>query len=246
MIERMLIVPDAHHPYVDVRAWALMLKVAKDLKPHRIITMGDFGDFYTVNVSHIKDVKRDRKLKWEVEACNKALDQLDSLGAKHKTFLGGNHCDRLARYLNTKAPELFDVVSIPGLLKLSERDWQYVPYKHHVKVGKLYYTHDVGCAGRSAPFRALDVYKHGVVTGHTHKMAYIVEGNRAGDTQLSAIFGWLGDASQIDYQQRGKAIRDCALGFGIGHHDKSSGLTYLTPIPIVRYTCCVNGKIYRG
>ena len=191
-------------------------------------------------------MNRDRKLKWEVQSVNDRLDELDALGARNNIFIGGNHSDRLRRYLQDKAPELFDVIDIPGLLRLKERGWQYVPYKGHVKVGKLYFTHDVGSSGRYAAFKALDMYRHGVVTGHTHKINYIVEGNLAGETQLSCILGWLGDARQIDYEQRGKVIRNSASGFGVAYHNTANGLVYVQPVPIIKGTCMVGGKLFRA
>lgn len=182
----------------------------------------------------------------------KAFGDVWCLTVKNGNFLTERHgrvhvtgnCDRLRRYLQDKAPELFEVVDIPSLLNLNTRHWEYIPYRKHIKIGKVYFTHDVGASGRNAAFRALDKYKHGVVTGHTHKINYIVEGNLAGDTQLSVILGWLGDATQIDYVQEAKAIRDSALGFGVGYRNLSNDHIYITPVPIVKYSCVVEGKLY--
>ena len=162
-----------------------------------------------------------------------------------KVHLTGN-CDRLRRYLSDKAPELFGTVSIPRIFNLPERGWRYVPYKSDTKLGKLYLTHDVGNAGRFAAHKALDTYQHSVVTGHSHRMSYIVEGNAVGEHKVSAMFGWLGDVNSIDYMHAVKARKDWALGFGIGHLDPTSGIVYLTPVPIVKYTCVLNGRLHRG
>jgi len=244
-LEPILIVPDSHIPYHDKKAFNLMLKVARDLKPKHIYIIGDFLDFYTVS-SHSKDPGRALNLVEELEAGAIALKQLDTLRATNKVYIGGNHCDRLTRYLQTKAPELFGVVSVPDLLKLKEKGWLYVPYKSHTKLGKIHLTHDVGVAGRHSVFQCLDTYQHSVITGHTHRLAYIVEGNAVGEFKLSAQFGWLGDASKIDYMQAAKVKKDWALGFGIGYFDPLSKYVYMTPVPIIRYSCVVNGKLYRG
>lgn len=244
-LEPILLVPDCHIPYHDKRAFALMLKVAKDLKPKHIFTIGDFLDFYTVS-SHSKSPNRALNLVAELDAGHKALDELDALGAKHKVFLGGNHCDRLTRYLQDKAPELFGIVSIPELLKLKQRKWQYVPYKSHTKLGKVHLTHDVGVAGRNSVFKALDTYQHSIITGHSHRLAYIVEGNAVGEFKLSAQFGWLGDANSVDYMQHAKVLKDWALGFGVGYLNPKTGYVYMMPVPIVRYSCVVNGRLYHG
>jgi hypothetical protein len=240
----MLIAGDIHRPYHSEVGWKLLLKVGKRLKPKHILLMGDFLDCYCVS-SHSKDPKRVNDLKWEIEDGKKGLRELDALGATNKVFIGGNHCDRLSRYLQDKAPELFGLVDIPGLLELPQNGWKYVPYKHHTRIGKLYLTHDVGSAGRYSTHRALDTYQHSVVTGHAHRLSYVVEGNAVGEYKLSAQFGWLGDVNKVDYMTRAKARKDWALGFGVGYLDTATGYTYLTPVPVVRGTVVVNGELFR-
>ena len=248
-LEPALIVSDAHRPYHDERAWQLMLKVGKAIKPHHLIVIGDLADFYTVS-SHSKDPQRALKLDEELAGVNAGLDELDALKAKNKKFIAGNHEDRLTRYLKDKAPELFSMVNIPALLKLNERGWDYTAYKADTKIGRVNFTHDVNAAGRNATFKALDTYQHSVVTGHTHRMQYIVEGNATGEYKLSAMFGWLGDRTKIDYMHRALVYKNWALGFGVGYVHPSTGIAYLVPVPIIEtggvYTCVVNGTYYEG
>lgn len=244
-LESILIIPDCHIPYEDTRAWNLVMKVGKWLKPNRIIIQGDFPDFYSVS-SHSKDPSRKQNLQWEVDAVRKKLDEVDALGATDKHWIAGNHDDRLTRYLQDKAPELFGLVGIPQLFTLPERGWTYTPYKDHRKIGKLYATHDVGTAGRYAVYNALDLYHHSIITAHTHRLSYVVEGNAVGEYKLSASFGWLGDVAQIDYMTKAKARKNWALGFGYGYLHKTTGVAYLSPAPIVNYTACVNGTLFSG
>ena len=244
-LRRLMVVPDTHVPYHDKRAWALFLKVGKAFKPDTLVSIGDLADFYSVS-SHVKDPARKDNLESEVAAVNAALDQLDALGATDKHFVAGNHCDRLTRYLAEKARELFGVVTIPSLFKLPERGWHYTPYKKHTRIGKLRITHDVGVAGRNATFKALDTFQHSVITGHAHRMQYIVEGNAEGEYKLSAQFGWLGDADKVDYMHQVNVNKNWALGFGVGYHDTETGIVYLTPVPLVQYTCVVEGRLFKG
>lgn len=244
-LQKVLIVPDVHVPYHDKRAWNLFLKVAAEFKPDILVCMGDLLDMYTVS-TFSKDPSRKASLGKEIKAGNKALDQLDALGATRKMFVEGNHEFRLARYLLEKAPELFDFVSIPKLLGLDKRGWEFTPYKNDTKLGKLYVTHDVGMAGRYAVQRSLDVYQHSVVTAHTHRLGLFVEGNAAGEHAVSFSPGWLGDVEQVDYMHRTKAKKDWTLGYGIGYMDPKTDLVYLTPVPIINYTCLVNGTLYKG
>jgi hypothetical protein len=221
------------------------MKVGRWLRPHIIVSNGDFADFYTVS-SHSKDPARANKLQEELADCNEGLDQLDALGAKRKIFVGGNHEDRLRRYMEDKAPEVASLVDIPTLFHLKERKWDYVPYKFDTKLGKLHITHDVGTAGRFSAYRALDTYQHSIITGHSHRMSYVVEGNAVGQFKLSANFGWLGDRTKVDYMHRVMVNKNWPLGFGVGYIHKKTGIAYLSPIPIVAYTCVVNGHLFEG
>jgi predicted phosphodiesterase len=243
-LEPVLIVSDAHIPYHSTVWWDLLMQVGRFLKPVHIVIIGDFGDFYSVS-DHDKDPEKANKLDWELSEVDKHLDQLDALGARDKLYIEGNHEDRLRRHL-MKNPQLARVVSTEKLLRLRERGWEFVPYKEHSARGALHYTHDVGSSGRNAVFRALDLYQHSVVTGHTHRLQYIVEGNAVGDVKLSCMFGWGGDINHIDYANRAKSRKDWALGMGIGYFDPASGYSYLVPVPVVHSTCMVNGKLFRA
>ncbi len=244
-LEPLLIVPDTHIPYHDVRAWNLMLKVAKVLKPKHLVCIGDLADFYSVS-SHSKDPSRIDSLSEELIEVNAALDQLDALGATDKKFVEGNHEDRLRRYLQDKAPELHGVVGVEKLFNLKERGWHFTPYKKATKIGKCHFTHDVGTAGRFAAYRALERYQHTVVTGHTHRLSYIVEGNALGEYKLSATFGWLGDAAKVDYMHEVNVLSNWPLGFGIGYLNPTNGVVHLTPVPIVKHACVFNGTLFEG
>jgi predicted phosphodiesterase len=243
-LEPILFVPDTHAPYHEARAWNLMLKVGRALKPTHLVHIGDFMDCYSIS-DHDKSPARAGRFLWEVEECNRMLDQLDALKPAKKYYIEGNHEDRLRRYV-MKHPELNGVVTVPELLRLKQRGWAYTPYKRTAKLGKAHLTHDVGSAGRNAIFKALDTYQHTVITGHTHRMQYVVEGNAVGECKLSAAFGWLGDVEQIDYMHLHRAKKDWALGFGIGYLNPKNGYVYTVPVPIIDHTCVVNGVLYRG
>lgn len=243
MLKKVLFIPDTHRPYHNKKAWALMLKAAKKLRPDVVVVLGDFADFYAVS-SHSKDPARAFKLEEELSDVKIGLKELESLGAKENIFIAGNHEDRLWRYMQDKAPELNHLISIPKVLGL-EKNWEYVPYRSDYRLGKLYLTHDVGSAGRNSILRCLDSYQHSNVTGHTHRLAYVVEGNAAGEQKIAAQFGWLGDTDAADYMHRMKARKDWSLGFGVGFLDTKTNNVYLVPVPIVNYTCVVNGELFK-
>jgi UDP-2,3-diacylglucosamine pyrophosphatase LpxH len=243
-LEPLLLVSDAHVPYHDRKWWDLLLQVGRALRPKHIVVIGDFADFYSVS-DHDKAPERANRMDDELAEVDACLDQLDALGATDKLYIEGNHEDRLRRHL-MKNPALARVVSTEKLLRLKERGWEFVPYKRHAARGAVHFTHDVGAAGRNAVFRALDVYGHSVVSGHTHRFAYIVEGTATGECKLSATFGWGGDVEQIDYMNLAKARKDWALGFAVGYLDPASGFCYLVPLPVIHGTVCFNGRLFRA
>lgn len=243
-LEKILFIPDCHIPYQDHSAFELMMKAAKAFKPDHVIILGDFADFYSVS-SHDKNPLRVNQLDDEIATVISKLFEVKKLGAKNNVFISGNHEDRLTRYLMQKAPELYKTATVDKVLALKENGFKYVPYRSDYRLGKLIMTHDTGKAGFNAHKQALDAYHRSVVIGHTHRMGYMVQGDADGDRHVGAMFGWLGDRNQIDYMHNINSTKDWTLGFGIGYLDKKTGFVYLTPVPIVRYTCVVEGKLYQ-
>ena len=241
-LERLLVVPDVHCPFEDKRAWKLMLKAARQFKPQIIVCLGDLADFYSVS-SHSKDPSRVHQLRDELKEVRRLRRDLDRLGASRRIFLEGNHEHRLRRYLEDKAPELFGMFDTQSLLQLG--DWEFVPYRESAKVGKVWFTHDVGGSGKHTTARALETFQHSVSLGHHHQMQYVVQGDATGKHQVGAQFGWLGDAKQADYMHAVKARRSWSLGFGVGYKEPS-GVIHLQPCPIVNYAVVVAGRLIRG
>ena len=83
------------------------------------------------------------------------------------------------------------------------------------------------------------------LTGNTHRMSVAYEGNAEGESHVGAMFGWLGDVRSIDYLHQVQALRGWQIGFGAGWVEPS-GVMHLAPIPIVNYSCVLEGKLYRG
>jgi hypothetical protein len=240
-IERMFFIPDLHCPFEDKQATVLMFDALEMFEPDTVVIMGDFIDCFSVS-NWSKDPARAVSLRQEVKKASAYLDRIDAVDASRKIYIAGNHEARLQRYLQEKAPQLLPFVDIPKLLDLEERGWEYVPYKSFITVGKLHITHDIGSASRYNVFKVLDVFQASVVTAHTHRLAYVVEGSATGSRQVSAQFGWLGDGKSVDYMHRVKAARDWALGFGVGYHDTLSGVVYVVPVPIINYTVNLEGN----
>jgi hypothetical protein len=242
-LKRWLFVPDQHFPYNDKRYWKLLMQVGRWLKPHGICTLGDFGDFYATS-RHYKNPNRARDLRVEIKASNAGLDDLDSLGAKEKVFIEGNHEENLERYLMDKAPELFNLVKVEDLFKLRERGWQFIRYKRHTKIGKVYITHDTGRAGAQAHVQASAKFKGNVVIGHTHRCSVTYSTTVTGEGHVAAMFGWGGDKEKAEYMYDVNTT-DWMLGFGVGTIEPS-GVMHLKACPVVNYRVELDGQLFKG
>jgi hypothetical protein len=245
-IQKLAFFGDVHAPYEDTRAVRLLLAVLRAWTPHHLVCMGDLLDCYAVS-SHSKAPDRKTSLAWEIGYAEALLDRFDALKVPgRKLFIEGNHETRLQRFIAEKAPQFDGLISIPQVLKLKQRKWEYTPYRSFATLGKLALTHDVGYAGRYAPHRTLDALQSSVVTGHTHRLGLLVESNLKGEGKVAASFGWLGDIDAVDYMHKGKVTRDWHLGFGLGYLDTATGYVQLTPIPLLPrgakgLTCTVEG-----
>lgn len=234
---KILVVPDTHVPYHNKKNWALCLKTAKTLKPDLTVFIGDFADFYAV--SHFpKNPARNMGLQREVAAVNREMDAMGRIIGKRGVFLLGNHEWRLERYLEQRAPELFDMVRVQDLFRLEERGWPGVPYHSHYKVGKVLFTHDLGHSGAHAGFQTLAAAGTCVVFGHTHRGSVVYDGTVAGDHRFALNVGWLGDARKVDYIHRAKTR---AWQQGFGWINMKKGLAWAQFAPIVKGQVCVDG-----
>jgi len=251
---RGLLLPDMHVPYQDRRAWRLVMQVASALQVAWVTILGDFLDCYALS-SHSKDPARAARgtLLHEAAEGRRVLRELElkvpagtlpHVGARRK-FLFGNHEVRLERYVQDNAPALKGVTSIDALLQLTKHGWAVTPYKQHTRSGKLYQTHDVGKSGPGSAQHAVNVFQHNVVVGHTHHFEHVIEGNAEGVPHMGLTLGWLGDVRKVDYMHRIKARRKWVQMFGLAYV-APNGWTYVTPIPIIGYTCVAEGRLFRG
>ena len=241
--KKVLFIPDTHIPYNDRSAWKILIKSIKHFQPEILVTLGDFADCFSVS-KHDKSPERKILLHKEIDAVRDHLEQLEWLEIKRKIYVAGNHEYRLERYITQKAPELFGLVDIPTLLKLHENGWEYVEYKNHICIGNLAVSHDYGSAGQTAHRTAAQRLGVPVVIGHTHRAASITRKGFHGKHSQSAMFGWLGDASKIDYMHQAMARTNWSLGFGIGYLLKS-GEMVLHQIPIVGGRAILEGEVIK-
>lgn len=243
-ITKIMVCPDAHHPFVDRLAWNTFLEACRVVKPDVLVCVGDFGDILSLS-AHQKKPKDNTKFKKELAGVLEALDQIQALGIPRVIFIGGNHEYRIDRYIAAKAPELDDMLNIPDLFDLEARGFEYVKYGDFVRIGEIAFTHDVGRCGVNAARQSLQDFGDNLVFGHSHRAQVVYGGTVEGKTHVCMNVGWLGDYEAIDYRNRPTAKREWQHAFGFVYQTED-GTSFCNLVPIINGRCVVDGKLVDG
>lgn len=252
------IIPDSHIPFHSERRLELLFSVLQYAHKHvspvkYVLVQGDFGDFYSV-MSHMRDPQHvGMLLEEEVLTVNRMLNRIDSEFPRAiKYFTQGNHEYRFERYIQTKAPELFGMVSVDKLFQMHRRKrWRWVPYgpEQRVRIGKsnLYARHEPLGGGENSARLTVKKGLCSMTFGHTHRidMAQVTSFN--GETHYSFSCGWLGDKEKYpEVFGYVKGIAQWAAGFGLVWIDEDTGEFWPHIIPILDDSCVVFGKRFRA
>jgi predicted phosphodiesterase len=140
---------DPHIPYHDVAAYNIAINYAQDWEPDDVILGGDFADFK--DISFWKDAPNRSRFSDEIARVRVYVHNLRSKFPHARIiYVEGNHEARLARYLFSKAPELYGLPSltVPKLLELDRSGIQYVSNidrltagEQPLQLGKLFVLH---------------------------------------------------------------------------------------------------------
>lgn len=244
-LETWLIWPDCHIPFEDKRAFDLVLRVSKTLRPFGQVVIGDFADMLTVS-RHPKTPRQHRwQLKEEVEAVNKRLDQLDALGCKKKIWTLGNHDingQKLAMR-DASVLGLYDSLDPCELFHTRARGWRVLEYQEPVKVGKVWFVHDTDYCGPDAAKQNGAMFSRSTVQGHVHSAQVRYFGDVFGEQHVSATLGWLGDMRMAKYMATIKRRVNWMHSFGVMRVEPG-GNSHVQVIPIVAGRCVVDGRLY--
>ncbi len=162
-------------------------------QPDIVVSIGDF-----LSLDVLSDWDKDKRKVMEgqryaeeINTGNDALDlwlkPLSEYNTKAKKskkrgynprliYIMGNHEDRLDRYL-LNDPKFHGFVDLSKDLKLKSRGFEIVPYRSHIDINGIAFTHiPIGYNGRPvggkySVFKSLELYSTSIVYGHTHSLA---------------------------------------------------------------------------
>lgn len=191
-----LVVGDAHVDWHQatskggLRRFDALNKLIKDVKPNRVVVIGDF--FTMDSLSEWDSDKRKkmegRRLNNDVAAGVRALEMMyDGITDVPLIFTEGNHENRLDRYYD-KNPVVDQTVDLGDTVAeaIGCNELTYVPYKSYWQHKGVSFTHvphgenGKPIGGKSATTRALSIHDGSVVFGHTHLLATACEHRHGG------------------------------------------------------------------
>lgn len=244
MIKTALFWPDTHYPFEDRRAVALVRKVIRLAKPDLTFCLGDWGDLYNASRHSKKPGGPQVTLRQERDACRTAWRKLEDV-SNQVWFSIGNHDLRIESKVVEDLPAFAGVTpDVREFYGMSDAV-RVFPYQELVKLGKLLVTHDVGKFGKNASKDGLAAAQHCLVHGHNHRIEITYDGSLLGERHFAMACGWLGDNTSPGFNYVSRVVRrSWQLGFGWARFQ--DGLVFATPVPIVNYTCCVEGRVFRG
>ncbi len=166
------ILSDVHIPYHSLPTIKGWIDDCKRMNVTGLFLNGDVMDFYQVS-DHRRDPSKPR-MKEEIEKGRQFFEYLRATFPRARiVFKRGNHDERLAWYLATRAPEVFDLddIQLPALLRLDKLGIEHFGDKRVAMLGKLalIHGHEYRGGGGVMPARWLFLRTgESAMMGHLH------------------------------------------------------------------------------
>ncbi len=166
-----VITNDWQIPFHDEPVLDLVIDFIRDLKPYGIILNGDIIDAYQLS-EFSKDPLEKSNVVTEQRIVRKYMGKLESI--KEKWWHGGNHEDRLRRYIWNHAPKFagLEEMTFTHLFHLKDHGFQWKEYGGYQYLGKLMVTHGSLVSKHSGQTGRAHMEKYGtsILVGHTHRL----------------------------------------------------------------------------
>jgi len=204
-----LIVPDCHaHPSYSNSRFTALGKLIADIRPDKIICLGDFADMPAFCTHDA--VVEGKRYKKDFEAVIDAQERLfnpivKATGYKpHLHMCYGNHEEPRILKVLAENPRLEGVIGLESL-RYKDFGWQCHPFlEPHVEDGIAYAHYFAGgVAGR--PISGDNIAKTlcnklhtSAVQGHSHLLDRAIRPNALGHTIFGLSAGWFGNPEMVE------------------------------------------------
>lgn len=205
----------------------LLISILQDIKPDQIYIMGDFEDFYSVNMHgpHHPDILQN--LESEIYTVEVELNKIREACPSSKIiYNAGNHFFRLERFILDKVPSFYNFFNLKDMYNLEKKEIEFVPYQDIIRVGEtnLRMMHSPPSYGENAARTSL-IKKPGsswiFQCTHRVQMASITDSN--GIVHRCWMNGHMASTSETQEHKRvfsyAKGHENWQKCFGFGFHD---------------------------
>lgn len=176
-----------HVPHHDPKAVALLLAFLRWYRPTKVDLMGDIADFYAVS-SHEKSPWGELEFQREIGETRAFLGAVRKACPKAAIrFMGGNHEDRLRRYLWGQSPALagMEGLTVESLFGLKELGVKWSPYQRPQRQGSLAVEHGDVVSRNSGATALAMATRRGTsgASAHSHRQSLVcrTDGDRTVD-----------------------------------------------------------------
>jgi hypothetical protein len=244
---------DKHFPFADEKALSILLSVTDELQPDLLIDMGDLIDCYHLS-RFDKNPDRLHSLQDEIDQARAHLFAWGQCSPHaRKVLLGGNHDARIDKMLwNLDGPakallkltQFRKLMTMDGLLGLSEMNWEFVPQDKQTTtelLPKMVIRHGTVVrkfAGFSAKGEWERTGRSGA-SGHVHRLAVFMHAKHDGGSHV-----WLETGCLCSTTPEYMDSPDWQNGFMVVTVERTTGAFAIEPVYIRNGLAVFRGKTY--
>ena len=253
-VETFVILADAQIPYHDERALACALDYIHDVRPAKVILLGDWLDLPQLTTKFLKEADL-TSIQSDIEILQEYIDMI-SMYTKEIVYIFGNHEDRWRTYTLSQAPELAPFIGPEGVFALStvidRPKVTYVqPYDTAYIYKSFHFKHGIRHNKYVANIELLHEGSSGM-SGHKHTAQMHTKTDRSGAHawySVPCLCNVAGPNAPPGYEKGLNAIRDWSQGFATVSFANANGRgIFNAHMTIITDGACIgpNGRVYRG
>jgi predicted phosphodiesterase len=219
MKQRILIIPDLHFPFTNLKALETVLRYVKTFQPNYVVQIGDLYDHYSFSKFRrsLELTTPEEEISFARKLATNMWKSVKKLASKAKCFqLLGNHDERLMKRVLDKLPELESLTqetlsslyTFKGVTTVFDS-------RDYVEIDGIVFTHGY----MSGLGKHLKQINQSVVIGHSHQGGVYFEQHK-NKILFELNAGHLADTKSLPLSYTPIKISRSTLGFGIIEDNK--------------------------
>lgn len=241
-----VVIPDSHGEHIDRTAAAGMLHDLAELRPEKILMLGDHVDCGGTFSSHQRSYTNElcESYAADVAACNAFLDGIQQRAPDASIdYIEGNHEAHVERWAARNfqsyrdarmATDRLGPAAVLGLKERGIRYWKSSEFhdgltvRGTIKRGRVYFTHGLSHS-KNADDAHLAAVGSNVIFGHVHRVLEVRARTVTSDGHLAASPGTL---AKLQPLYRHTAVTTWQHGYGLIFTNERTGRFAYWSVPI--------------